>query len=478
MYQVMIVDDEIWSAIGIRKVIEEDSERFKLVYETTDSLDALEQIIQLQPDIVFTDIRMPEMSGIELMNSIREKGIGTEFVVVSGFAEFSYVQQALQAGAFDYQLKPFDRSMVKKTLDKLYTKLEGKKKFNDLEFYAHLRDKKDKVPELLRSRFDKELYQKLQIVLLLYKDINFKKISLDLGEEAQSFFMKIGPRKCVYIINSNQDKTDIIFSNLRVAENEIERAALSRVTDSVENFEQLLKETEKTILDSFIYPDEKIFKFKKSRRDIISQLEEKVSDLYLSKKYQQISEIISDLANLFAINNMGIEDVVYLWNRTALSSIERGKDKEDVLDYLDAYELTERFTDISEMGEYLNAQLLDNKDEQTGTVNDKFFEMLRHIDKNYAEDLYLKELCSKFYINMSYCCELFRKYRDMTFSQYLTDVRINKACDLLKNRSITVADACEMVGYKDYFYFNRVFKKKIGCTPSEYHKREMTESSN
>lgn len=476
MYQVIIVDDEIWSLIGLRKIIEEDAERFKLVYETTDSIDALEQISMKRPDVVFTDIRMPEMSGIELIRSVRERGIKTEFLVISGFPEFSYVQQALQEGAIDYQLKPFDRNSAKLMLDKLFTKLEKKSSVSDLKCYSLLRDKKDNVAELLQYKFGHELYQKLQIVLLYYNNTDFKRITFETGEESQSFSLKIGPRKCICIINSNEDKTDVVCEKLSLINSEIEKAALSRVGNSVDLFEQLLKETEITIMDSFIYPENKIFRYQKTQRDIINHLEELISDLHSSRKFRQIGEIVSNLSKLFVDNSMGAEDAVYLWNRIALYSAKWEMENNNVIEYLDIYELTERFVDMHEMSSYLGMQYLYDENEQSGTVNDKFFEMLRYIDKNYAEAILLKELCSKFYINMSYCCVLFQKYKNMTFSQYLTDVRINKACELLKYHKVTVSDACEKVGYKDYFYFNKVFKKKIGCTPSEYRKNGPMES--
>ena len=475
MYRAIIVDDEIWSVIGLRKILEENADRFELIYETTDSLDALEQICELRPDIVFTDIRMPEMSGIELMRNVKERGIRTEFVVISGFAEFSYVQQALQEGAIDYQLKPFGREMGKTMLDKIYTKLEGKRKHNDFDFYAMLRDRKDNVAALLFEKFGSDLYEKLQIVLMYYKKAEFKRTRLETGENSQSIFLKIGPRKCIYIVNSNEDKTDILCEQLNQLEEEIEIAAISRAGDSVELFEQLLQETEITIKDNFVYPEQKIFRFKKTKRDILNHLEERISELYANRNLRQIGEIMLGLGGLFVENNMGIEDAVYLWNRIALLSAKSGNDVFS-LDYLDIYEMTERFADISEMSNYLNMQCEYDKTEQVGTVNDKFFEMLRYIDKNYAETLLLKELCNQFFINMSYCCELFQKHKNMTFSQYLTDVRISKACDLLKYHKLTVSEACDKVGYKDYFYFNKVFKKKMGCTPAEYRKNVIVES--
>lgn len=237
MYRVLVVDDEIWSVIGLKKILQEDADRFQLIYETTDSRDALEQICLLRPDVVFTDVRMPEMSGIELMRNVHKRGIQTEFIVISGLAEFSYVQQALQEGAVDYQLKPFDKSTAKAMLDKLYEKLESKRNVTDLEFYSLLRDRKDNVADLLLSKFGHVLYSKIQIVLYFNIDSASQGISIDPGENAQSLLLKIGPRKCLYIINSDEDKTGEVYDQLRSHSGQIEIAALSRVGSGVEMFE-------------------------------------------------------------------------------------------------------------------------------------------------------------------------------------------------------------------------------------------------
>lgn len=476
MYRVIVVDDEIWSVIGLKKIIQEDSQRFELVYETTDPLDALEQICEKKPDIVFTDVRMPEMSGIDLMRNVRKRGVKTEFIVISGFAEFSYVQQALHEGAVDYQLKPFDRAAAKNMLDKVYEKLESKRKMSDLEFYSLLRDRKENIVNLLKSRFDHVLYKYLQVVLLYHSDSEFRGNRINTGTDSQCLALKIGPRKWLYIVNSSEDRSDVIFGELCEFSEKFEKAALSRADEYMDSFELLLKEAESAIMDSFVYPGCKVFRYRRAKPEIITQINERMMELDRDRKFIQVASLVSDWQNIFTSNEMGSEDALNLWNKTAYCSRKWAKNPNEVLDYMDLHEMSDRFGTLQDMAKYLNSSYEYKIMDQSGTANDKFFEMLQYIDQNYAQHLSLKELCSKFYINMSYCCELFQKNKSMTFSQYLTDVRISKACELLKYHHNTVAEACELVGYKDYFYFNKVFKKKMGCTPAEYRKSVQMES--
>ena len=126
MYRVILVDDEPWALAGLRKIFKCHEKQFTVIAETTNSVEALDLIRQETPDAVFTDIRMPEISGIELMKMARAEGLDTEFVIISGFAEFSYAQKCLQLGAFDYRLKPLQLREADILLNSLWEYLETK----------------------------------------------------------------------------------------------------------------------------------------------------------------------------------------------------------------------------------------------------------------------------------------------------------------------------------------------------------------
>jgi YesN/AraC family two-component response regulator len=96
--------------------------------------------------------------------------------------------------------------------------------------------------------------------------------------------------------------------------------------------------------------------------------------------------------------------------------------------------------------------------------------MVKYIDKHYSSKLYLKDLSAKFFLNQVYCCQLFKKNLGKTFSEYVTELRINKACELLKHTEMSVEEVALRVGIMDYYYFNKVFKKQCGITPAKYRK--------
>lgn len=129
MYTAILVDDEYWALVALRKQFPWETYDFEVIGEFMDSDEALEEICQKRPDVVFTDIRMPGMSGIDLLREARRRGVESEFVIVSGYGEFIYAQEALQQGAFDYRLKPIQPGEAPQILEALVKRFHSKKEY-------------------------------------------------------------------------------------------------------------------------------------------------------------------------------------------------------------------------------------------------------------------------------------------------------------------------------------------------------------
>lgn len=117
--RIVIVEDEYRTRQGLAKLIENINEEFVIVGQAEDGLEGLRLIQQLTPDVVFTDIRMPRLNGLEMLRKIREMHIECKIVILSGYSEFDYAQQAIRIGVADYLLKPITISMVRSVLEKL-----------------------------------------------------------------------------------------------------------------------------------------------------------------------------------------------------------------------------------------------------------------------------------------------------------------------------------------------------------------------
>ncbi|CAG7655899.1 response regulator [Paenibacillus allorhizosphaerae] len=120
MYRVLLVDDEKWVRTSLKKVLERTEMPFEVVKEAANGLEALDWLkSQAEPvDLVLTDVRMPVMCGLTFADQLKESGKASSVIVISGFDDFAYAQQALRAGVTDYLLKPVEVPELKECLDK------------------------------------------------------------------------------------------------------------------------------------------------------------------------------------------------------------------------------------------------------------------------------------------------------------------------------------------------------------------------
>lgn len=122
LINLFIVDDDGWILNGLKSIIQWEEYGFQIIGEASNGFTAQDKILELKPDLVLTDIMMPELTGLEMMMSLALKNCRPEFVVLSGYAEFAYAQEACKLGAFDYLLKPLEEEVLIDTLERFKQK--------------------------------------------------------------------------------------------------------------------------------------------------------------------------------------------------------------------------------------------------------------------------------------------------------------------------------------------------------------------
>lgn len=105
MYTVVIVDDEPWALQGLAEIIDWNNEGFSIIGQFTDPDEAFEFLCKKEPDVVFTDIRMPGLSGLDLIEMSRVKGLNCEFVLISSYEDFEAAQKGIRLHVWEYNFK-------------------------------------------------------------------------------------------------------------------------------------------------------------------------------------------------------------------------------------------------------------------------------------------------------------------------------------------------------------------------------------
>lgn len=131
MYKVITIDDEPMIKKMLRKLIDETGQ-FQVVAEAEDGEEGLRLIKQHAPDLIMTDIRMPIMDGLELLQEMERKHLSANVIILSGYNDFTFAQQAIRFGVTDYLLKPVKPVHLKEALDRILERLDkAKQTFND-----------------------------------------------------------------------------------------------------------------------------------------------------------------------------------------------------------------------------------------------------------------------------------------------------------------------------------------------------------
>ncbi len=129
MLKVLLVDDEPFILQGLKILVDWNEEGFEIAGTASDGQEALDFLQLNQVDLIITDIKMPGMGGLELLEKIRKEKLSEAyFVILSGYAEFSYAQKAMQYECSNYMLKPIEKEQLMKILQSVRTMNEDMKK--------------------------------------------------------------------------------------------------------------------------------------------------------------------------------------------------------------------------------------------------------------------------------------------------------------------------------------------------------------
>ncbi|MEK5032253.1 response regulator [Paenibacillus sp. FSL R7-0302] len=486
MYKVIIVDDESWAIRGISNAFDWEQYGFEISGQFTSAYKAWEAIASQEPDLVVTDIRMPEISGLDLMKRAKAHGIDTEFVIISGYAEFEYAQEALRFGALDYFLKPLDVDMADTFLEKLA-----------LHFSRRSAARNHLLLDALTSADEEEIRRYLpagsnagccRVLAFHYEEDRPKPaglLKLD-GLPVRLLEVETGTSTLLAVLMTEQkSELEGITEEWPAGASSpaLPVVGISSIGSGLKQISKLIKEAD--LAASRVFVDEVSGAVHYSPKlHLVKPCIDELQTIVHGNQYDSIETYTLGLQEYFRLHELGMSEVVYLWNQAVglLISAYPEELRDMELEFLNYAELKERFEDLESLCSFLHDVLTvlrqgNSRALQEGDILSCFNRMVAYIDRNYEQKLYLKELSVQFFINQVYCCQLFKKNLGKTFSEYVAELRIRKARGLLKQTDLSIENIAIQSGYVDYYYFNKVFKKHCGMTPAKFRKREAERSS-
>lgn len=496
MHKVLIVDDEPIVREGLEWIIEWEKYNYQIIGTAENGKEGLEKIRSLEPDLVVTDIRMPEISGIEMIRQARKEEFDCECIILSGYSDFAYAQEAIELGMLSYLLKPIDEDELIHSLKKISDEIEKKKQIKKYQDYSLSSLIKTYI---VRGQYDDNLevflsYDFYQLVGCFFNtaEINQEQIK----EKIKPYL----PKNTFIFSHSNElfllmcdETTLMVQSVVALLEKEINQEKKSSVfvisnrTSTVKNLRRLYQEIEELESKQYLFPTLTIL----SQQIIADEVEKKNSSFLLDKQdlrvnllqaimtgkalritsymeqlfvyYQKnmwaVSMIKADLSNLCSYCFETIEEEL----DKPLKESEKNKVVSVIWSKKSLYEtfdfLKEVFMDIGRM--------FYEKNEKKDVVED----IVQMTYKHYDEDLTLQYLGKTLNYSHSYLGKKFKLQKQKSYRTFLDEVRIEQAKKLLREDRYLIYEVSDKVGYTNADYFYKKFKKMVGTSPKNYQKQ-------
>lgn len=491
MYNVYLLDDEPFILQGLEYIVEWEELGFKIVGSAPNGKVGFDEIIKTDVDLIITDIMMPEMTGLELIEKLKKSNYNFEFIVMSAFQEFEYAKKAISMGAENYILKPIDSDELLNNVKSIHNKLKQKDNLHIdneviknnllLNVIIHKYNKKTKEDF---NRLNIKLKGSNQCIAILEaknKDYDIAKILRNsLKYEDYKYCMQTKSKALILIDEELKDniieKLTILKNGIVNIDNETVYISLGKVVNNIEDLNLSYVTANKVSEYKIVYPNISWIKEYKEESLLVSNIDidlEELKKILINKEFSKTIEYIDIIFEKIKEENIApnqiklksIEIFLNVYNYFNETKLMKGLNL-----YLEKAINSSTVDDVK--SELINmVGFMQSKLEQTEeSISPVILKLLEYIDNNYQNDLNLKEISENLNINSIYLGQLFQKEIGILFSDYINNFRINKAKDLLVNTSLKASDIGDLVGYANKNYFYRKFKSLVGITPSEWRK--------
>lgn len=426
MYKVLLVDDEYMITEGLKRLIPFEKWDMEVVATANHADDALDYVREHPVDIVISDVNMPDKTGLEMIQEMKDLLPDAYYILLSGYQEFDYVKKAMNLSVVDYLVKPVDKVELGHLLEKIVTQLR----------------EKVQEPEILSQQLDEEAFK----THLTQKENWW----IGLSKEKQGDF--VIP---YYVLGQDWQ--------IVLADQEFEGLLVMPFEAPYQiNFEKWKRDVEKTLFYGSVNLDqsESLFTYYEPIYRVIIQgnLQQIIDELTLLEKIvlentprvsitkQLFTQFVMDVFHLFEhLKADDMTDIVK--NIHAITTFE------DLVAYT-------KETLTSFFGQY--------------RMNENVVSVLEVIGRDYKKELSLKDISKDLFINPVYLGQLIKKETNSTFAELLNKQRIKAAQQLLLSTNDSIEDICYTVGYSNVGYFYKVFRKLCGKSPKAYRKQVET----
>ena len=474
MKKVLLVDDEIYSLRGMESFIPWEEIGCIVCGSTTESKEAIDIAMREKPDIIITDINMPCIDGLELLDILKDKLPKSQGIVITGYDDFKYAVKAIKLNVIDFILKPLDEEELICAI---------KKSINNLEIFNNVVKADRKLLDIVRGETDlNDIYHyfKNDFVSMIFIDID-KRDDDEIQNLIDTIYSNLKINNKYYILKPHNYRIVLVIEGkINTIEYLLDIIPKEKVSIAItkqyklSNIINCYIEGKNLMEETFCLGYGNIITGSKVNIEVSEkEIRDKLDKVYIalgSKSNLIIMTSIEELFKFLKNNKIDKEICISITFDILLKlrgSIDNFKNKEKnieikeiglTIDYLKNIVLieVEKYIEFKKEADWIR---------EDGSI-DKSIDIIKN---NYMNNLKLKDVAKQLYLNESYLSRRFKSTVGVGFNEYLTKIRMEKAIEFLKEGK-TIKEVSKEVGYIDYRSFSLNFKKYTGFSPREYIK--------
>lgn len=527
MLKVFLVEDESVVREGLRECIDWQRSGFEFCGDAPDGELALPQIRKLRPDILITDIKMPFMDGLALSKLVHAELPETRIILISGHNDFEFAQEAIEIGVEQYLLKPVTKASLLKTLEDVRRKLDGERE--QKEYLRRFQQEAQEYEQYAQRKFFEQITSGALRVPAIYEQAKKLQIDIDAGayniilltlqprnaaeysqtlaermEELMAYFLRYGEYllfRCnlmTYAVIVKSTPAEIADATARCAQNIQRRCAgdpslnwcvaVSTPVERLSGLARCCAEAHTVLSYRHLLPGQQVLTpavlEKPQTGDLaLDTIDAAKVDPAIVRSFlqtgmrEEVPDFISEYFGSFgtALDSALFRQYIVLELRfgAILAARAFGYTQEEFLKPFAQQNLLDMDVELPELRKTCAAYLrraIELREEESGNQNKSMLRRaVRYIDEHFTDEtISLNAVARAVNISPNYFSGVFSQEMGQTFVEYLTEKRMERARELLRQSGMRSSEVAYAVGYRDARYFSFLFKKTQGCTPSSY----------